>query len=96
VDEDVELALLLAPAVEDAGDVLVLLDVARLDEGRPDGLRQRPDASLDQCLDRREPDRCALGVEGLGDAPRDRVVVGDAEDQRLLAVESSHRAVVLR
>ena len=51
---------------------------------------QRPDALLDQALDRREADLGALGVERLGDAPGDRVVVGDAEDERRLAVEQSH------
>ena len=71
-------------------DLLVGLDVARLDEGRPDGLGQGPHALLDQALDRREADLGALGVERLGDPPGDRVVVGDAEDERRLALEQSH------
>ena len=90
VDEDVERVVRLAPAREDPLDLLVGLDVARLDEGRPDRLGQRPDALLDQALDRREADLGALGVERLGDPPGDRVVVGDAEDERRLAVEQSH------
>ena len=49
-----------------------------------------PHALLDQALDRREADLGALGVERLGDPPGDRVVVGDAEDERRLAVEQSH------
>ena len=51
---------------------------------------ERPDAPLEQALDRREAERRALVVERLGDAPGDRVVVRDAEDQRLLAVEQAH------
>ena len=43
-----------------------------------------------QALDRREADLGALGVERLGDPPGDRMVVGDAEDERRLAVEQSH------
>src|SRR5206468_4069681 len=67
------------------------LDVAGLDECRSDRGGQRPDAPFDQALDRREPEGRTLVVEGLRDAPRDRVVVRDAEDQRLLAVEQPHR-----
>ena len=61
---------------------LVGLDVARLDERRPDRLGKRPDALLDQALDGREADLGALRVERPGDAPGDRVIVRDAEDQR--------------
>src|SRR6478672_6617456 len=32
-------------------------------------------------------------MERLGDAPRDRVVVRDPEDQRLLPVEQTHRCL---
>ena len=71
-------------------DLLVGLDVAGLHEGRPDRGRQRPHALLDEALDRREADLGALGVERLGDAPRDRMVVRDPEDERRLAVEQSH------
>ena len=61
-----------------------------LHEGRPDRGRQRPHPLLDEALDRREADLGALGVERLGDAPRDRMVVRDPEDERRLAVEQSH------
>ena len=44
MDEDVEAALFLLPAAEDALDVRVVLDVARLDEGRADARGERPDA----------------------------------------------------
>ena len=76
---------LLAPAREDAVDVRVVLDVARLDERRADAVRERPDALLDHHLDRREADLATLLMQRLGDAPGDGVVVGDAEYQRLLA-----------
>ncbi len=71
-------------------DLLVGSDVARLHEGRADRLGERPHALLDEALDRREADLGAFRMEGLGDPPRDRVVVGDAEDERRLAVEQSH------
>ena len=56
----------------------------------PIDVAERPDALLDEALDRREADLGALGVERLGDAPGDRMVVGDPEDERRLAVEQSH------
>ncbi len=56
----------------------------------PIELGERPDAPLDQALDRAEADRRARVVERLGDAPGDRMVVGHAEDQRPPAVEQSH------
>ena len=92
VDEDVELAVRLAPAVEDALDVVVRLDVARLDEGRADRRRPAAGRACSMRLSTEEkPTVAPSRVEGLGDAPGDRVVVGDPEDQRLLAVEQSHR-----
>ena len=75
---------------EHAPDLVVLGDVARLDERGPDGVRERPDPPLDQALDRREADDRALVVEGLGDAPGDRVVVRDPEHERLAPVEQTH------
>src|SRR4029079_10517029 len=90
VDEDVEPVVTVAPAGEDPLDVLVALDVAGLHEGRAERLRQRPDALLDERLDGREPDLGALGVERPGDPPGDRVVVRDAEDQGVPALEKSH------
>ena len=86
----------LAPAREDALDIGVGLDVGGLDEGRTDGFGERPDALVDQALDRREADRGALAVEGARDAPRDGVVVGHAEDQRVLALEQTHPAPPFR
>ena len=53
---------------------------------------QRPDAALDQRSHRAEADVGALVVERLGDAPGDRMVVGDAEDERLLALEQPSRS----
>src|SRR5207237_7055320 len=69
MDEDVESAVSGLPAVEDAPDIVVGLDVARLDEGRPDALGERANAFHDEALDRREPDRRALIVERLRDSP---------------------------
>ena len=75
------------PALEDAGDVLVALDVAWLDERGADALRQRPNPLLEHHLDGAEAQLAAVLVQRLGDAPGDGVVVGDAEYQRLLARE---------
>ncbi len=90
VDEDVDLAVRLLPAVHHALDVGVGLGVGGLDEGAADRLGEGPDAALDEALDGREPDDRALLVEGLRDAPGDRVVVRDPEDQRLAALQQSH------
>ena len=81
-------------SVEHVPDLLVGPDVAGDDEGRADRCGERSDALLDQAFDRGEPDLGALIVEGAGDPPGDRVVVGDAEDERRLAIEQSH--LVLR
>ena len=61
VDEDVEPAVGRAPASRRPAAIwLVVLDVARLHERRADRLGQRPDALLDEALDRAEADRRAL------------------------------------
>ena len=52
VDEDVERIVLLAPQFEDGADLLVGPDVAGDDERRTDRRGERPDALLDQALDR--------------------------------------------
>ena len=59
-------------------------------KSEPSWVGQRPHALLQQLLDRAEAERGAFGVERLRDAPRDRVVVRDAEDQRLAPVEQPH------
>ena len=59
-----------SPALEDGPDLLVGLHVARLDEGRPDRLGERPNASLDQALDRREADLGALRRGAPARSPR--------------------------
>src|SRR4051812_46840153 len=69
VDEDVELAVLLAPALEHPPDLVVGLNVARFDEGGPETFGERADAPLDEALDRREADGRSFRVERLGDAP---------------------------
>ena len=84
------------PLVHDGLDLLVGLDVARLDERGADRFRERADAPLDEALDRREADGRPGLVEGLGDAPGDRVVVRDAEDERLAPVEQTHPRLLAR
>ena len=90
VDQDVQTVVGCRPALEDLRDLLVGLDVTGLDERRADRLGQRTDPPLDQALDRREADLGTLVVEGSRDPPGDRMVVGDAEDQRVAAVEQAH------
>ena len=94
--QDVEAVGRLTPAREDAVDVGVRLDVGGLDEGRADRLGERPDALVDEAFDRREADGRTLLVERLRDAPGDRVVVGHAEHQRVLALEQTHPAPPFR
>ena len=83
------------PALEDMVDLRVVLDVAGLHERGADGLGERPDPSLDERLDGAEADGGSLRVERLGDAPGDGVVVGDPEDERLLALEQPHPSASL-
>ena len=60
-----------------------------------DGSGQRPDAPLDERGHGAEPDLGALVVQCPGDAPGDRMVVGDAEHQRLLALEQAFSIAVV-
>ena len=90
VDEDVEPAVGGLPTLEDPADLLVRLDVARLDEGSADAVGERPDPSLDEALHRGETDGRTRVVERLGDAPGDRVVVGHPEDEGVPTVEHAH------
>ncbi len=83
------------PVLEDLADLVVVADVGAFDEGRADGGGQRPNAALDQRRHRAEPDVGALVVERLGDAPGDRVVVGDAEDEGLLALQQPFAGAVV-
>ena len=46
---------------------------------------------LDEHLDRAEANLSAGGMQRLGDAPGDRVVVGDAEDERLAPAQQIGR-----
>ena len=90
MNQYVELAVALLPAAHDLLDLGVVLDVARLDEVGADGLRQRANASLDERFDRAEAELRASFVKRLGHPPRDRVVVGHAEDQRAPPVQEAH------
>src|SRR5439155_642034 len=94
MDQDVEGgvgAMGRSPLLEDRVELLVGLDVARLDEARADRIGQRSHALLDETLDRREADLRAFGMQSLRDAPRDRVVVRHSEDQRSTTLEQAHR-----
>jgi hypothetical protein len=90
VDQDVEGLVGGGPAVEDDLDLLIRLHVARFDEGRSDRLGKRADTPLDQAFDRGEADLRTLVMERPRNAPGDRMVVRNAKDQRVAAVEQAH------
>src|ERR1019366_827606 len=78
------------PLGEYSPDLLVRLNIARFDEGRPDRLSQWPDAPFEEALDRAEANARARLMERLGDAPGDRMVIGDPEDECPPAIEHAH------
>ena len=96
VDEDVE-----PPAEgvgylgEDAGDVLVRADVALRDQRARDSLGQVADALLDALSLVRERNLGSLVGEAVSDGPRDGALVGDPQDERLLAVEPAGHPAIL-
>ena len=67
--------------------------VALLEQLGPDALGQRPDATLELGGGVGEPEPRAFLVQGPGDAPGDRASVGDAGDERRLAVEQPHQPI---
>ncbi len=72
---------------EDAGDVLVRAHVALGDERARDAVRELAHVLLDALALVREGELRALVGEPLRDRPRDRALVGDAQDERLLPLE---------
>ena len=80
---------------EDAREVVVGADVALGDERAGDGRGEVADVLLDALALVREGDARPLVGEALRDRPRDRALVRDAEDERLLAFEpAGHRAIL--
>ena len=96
VDEQVEAAAeRLTGLGEDARNIVVRAHVALGDELRVDRLGELADALLDALALERERELGAFLVEALGDRPCDRPLVGDAQDQRLLALEPPGHATIL-
>ena len=92
MDEDVERVVRARPSASKTRAMSVVgLDVARLDERRRRSSRRAAGRACSMRLSiELKPTSAPCVVERLGDPPGDRVVVGDAEDERLLAVEQSH------
>src|SRR5450756_2162032 len=89
MDEDVQAALFGVPALKDLLDFVIIANVAAFDEGRSDRRGERADAALDERRHRAEADFGALVVESFSDSPGDRMVVCDAEYERLLTLEQA-------
>ena len=87
VDEEVELAPVGGDAVEDGFELAVGHDVHRHEDRRLDLAGQRLDMGLRLLVEVGDRELGAEGAEGAGAAPGDRAVVGDADDQALLAFE---------
>ena len=87
VDEEVEPAPVGGDAVEDRFELAVRHHVHRQEDRRLDLARERLDVRLGLVVEVGDRELGAEGAEGAGAAPGDRLVVGDADDQALLAVE---------
>ena len=85
----------LAGLGEDARHILLGTDVTLGDELRVDRLGELANALLDPLALERECELGALVVEALRDRPRDRALVGDSQDERLLPLESPGHATIL-
>ena len=90
MDQDVEAVFLGMPTGENALDLVVVPDIATFHESGADRVGERSNAPLDQRRHRTEANPGALIVQPLRYPPGDRMVVGDAENQGLLAVEQTH------
>ena len=80
---------------EDPRQVVVGADVALGDERAVDARGEIANVLLDPFALIREGDARALVCEAFRDCPRDRALVRNAEDERLLAFEpAGHRAIL--
>ena len=96
VDEDVEPAAeRVCHLREDPRDVVVGADVALGDERARDALGEVAHVLLDALALVGERDGRPLVGEPLRDRPRDRALVRDAENERLLAFEPAGHAAIL-
>jgi hypothetical protein len=100
MDEKVERAPLLRDRGKRSIDRRRLLDIARQQQRSAHGFRQRPHAAAERLALIGKSKRCALSSERAGNAPSDRVIVGNAHDQPALALHQLrhgapiHRATV--
>ena len=85
VDQKVEAAPPLRESGEHGGDLTVVGDVERFDDGRSDALGQGPHAALQGIALKGEGQLRTLVVGALGDAPGQRALVGCADDQTATA-----------
>jgi len=83
-----------SPPGLDLGEEIVQLgvvaDVERFDEVRADRFRKRTDASQQRFPEVAESEFRPFAAASLRDPPRDRLVVGDAEDQTFPAFQDPH------
>ena len=75
---------------EDAVDGRVIGDVALFDKWAADAGGQRIDSLLQHLAGIGEAQLCAFFVQRLGDAPGNRVLVGNTKDQPLFSFEKTH------
>ena len=92
MDDEVEPAPIAVERVEDGVDARDILDVAGQDEVRAERLRERRDTLAERLALVGEGELGAMRAQDLGDAPGDRVVVGDAHDEAALALHQAHGA----
>jgi hypothetical protein len=96
VNDDVEPVPVLAERLEGRGDFRVLGDVHRAGEAAAQLFRHGLHARLELFALVSEGELRALAAHGLGDAPGDRTLAGETDDQRALAVQESHGVLLNR
>jgi hypothetical protein len=90
VHEDVETVPVPAQFGEQSVDLCVLGDVARQHDVRAEGVGRLVDAILQPLVLISEGELSAFAMHCVGNAPGDRALAGDADDQGTLAVQESH------
>ena len=96
VNDDVEAVPVLAERLEGGGNFRILGDVHGAGEAAAQLFRHGLHARLELFALVGEGEIRALAAHGLGDAPGDRTLAGETDDQRALAVQESHGALLNR
>ena len=93
MDEYIDRRELVGRFAKKGRDLVIITDIALLDEGRADGFGQGADTSLECLRGIRERHAGPVFMQGSGDAPGDGMVICDSKDERSLSLEKFHPSI---